>query len=62
MTPGVSVSNSEVGLACLSIAAFFLRLICTNGMVSATEVRPPVGGFLKAPFMEQQGSRVVQFV
>jgi hypothetical protein len=38
ITPGVSVSNSEVGLACLSIAAFFLRLICTNGLVSKTEV------------------------
>ena len=38
MTPGVSVSNSEVGLACLSIAAFFLRLICTNGLVAKTEV------------------------
>ena len=31
-------SNSEVGLACLSIAAFFLRLVCTNGMISKTEV------------------------
>jgi hypothetical protein len=39
ITPGVSVSNSEVGLACLSIAAFFLRLICTNGLVSKTEVK-----------------------
>jgi hypothetical protein len=38
MTPGVSLSNSEVGLACLSIAAFFLRLICTNGLVAKTEV------------------------
>ncbi len=38
MTPGVSVANSEVGLSCLSIAAFFLRLICTNGLVSKTEV------------------------
>ena len=38
ITPGVSVSNSEVGLACLSIAAFFLRLICTNGLVAKTEV------------------------
>jgi hypothetical protein len=38
MTPGVSVSNSEVGLACLSIAAFFLRLICTNGLIAKTEV------------------------
>jgi hypothetical protein len=38
MTPGVSISNSEVGLASLSIAAFVLRLICTNGMISKTEV------------------------
>jgi len=38
MTPGVSISNSEVGLASLSISAFVLRLICTNGMISKTEV------------------------
>lgn len=38
ITPGISVANSEVGLSCLSIAAFFLRLICTNGAVSKTEV------------------------
>ncbi len=38
MTPGISVSNSEVGLASLSIAAFVLRLVCTNGMISKTEV------------------------
>ncbi len=38
MTPGVSISNSEVGLASLSIAAFVLRLICTNGMIAKTEV------------------------
>ncbi len=37
-TPGISISNSEVGLASLSIAAFFLRLVCTNGMISKTEV------------------------
>ena len=36
--PGISISNSEVGLASLSIAAFVLRLICTNGMVSKTEI------------------------
>jgi hypothetical protein len=35
---GISISNSEVGLASLSIAAFLLRLICTNGMVSKTEI------------------------
>jgi hypothetical protein len=39
MTPGISVANSEVGLACLSIAAFFLRLICTNGLISKSEVK-----------------------
>ena len=38
ITPGISVSNSEVGLASLSIAAFLLRLICTNGMISKTQV------------------------
>ena len=38
ITPGVSISNSEVGLASLSVAAFFLRLVCTNGMISKTEV------------------------
>jgi hypothetical protein len=38
MIPGVSISNSEVGLASLSISAFILRLVCTNGMISKTEV------------------------
>jgi hypothetical protein len=38
ITPGVSIGNSEVGLASLSVAAFFLRLVCTNGMISKTEV------------------------
>jgi hypothetical protein len=38
MTPGISISNSEVGLASLSIATFMLRLVCTNGMISKTEV------------------------
>jgi hypothetical protein len=38
ITPGISISNSEVGLASLSIAAFFLRLVCTNGMIAKSEV------------------------
>jgi len=29
--PGISISNSEVGLASLSIAAFCLRIVCSNG-------------------------------
>jgi hypothetical protein len=36
--PGISISNSEVGLASLSIAAFVLRLVCANGMVAKTDV------------------------
>jgi len=38
MTPGISVSNSEVGIAALSINAYILRLVCLNGMISKTEV------------------------
>ena len=38
MTPGISVSNSEVGLASLSVSAFLLVLRCTNGMISKTEI------------------------
>jgi hypothetical protein len=38
MTPGISISNSEVGLASLSISAFILRLVCTNGMCAKTEI------------------------
>jgi hypothetical protein len=36
--PGISISNSEVGLASLSIAAFVLRLVCSNGLVAKSEV------------------------
>jgi hypothetical protein len=38
MQPGLSISNSEVGLASLTVAAFVLRLVCTNGMISSKEV------------------------
>jgi hypothetical protein len=38
ITPGISVSNSEVGLASLTISAFFLRLVCTNGLIAKTNV------------------------
>jgi len=37
MRSGISIGNSEVGIASLSIAAFILRLICTNGLISKTE-------------------------
>lgn len=39
ITPGISVVNSEVGLSSLHISAFYLRLVCTNGMISRSEVR-----------------------
>jgi hypothetical protein len=38
MTPGISIGNSEVGLSSLRIAAFFLRLKCTNGLIAKTEI------------------------
>ncbi len=37
ISPGISVSNSEVGLSSLHISSFFLRLVCTNGLVAKTE-------------------------
>jgi hypothetical protein len=38
ITPGISIANSEVGLSSLKISAFFLRIVCTNGMVAKTEI------------------------
>ena len=38
MTPGISISNSEVGLASLSVSAFILVLRCTNGLLAKTEI------------------------
>lgn len=38
MTPGIAVSNSEVGVLAFSIEAYFYRLICTNGMIAKTQV------------------------
>jgi hypothetical protein len=36
--PGISISNSEVGLASLSISAFVSALVCTNGLVAKSDV------------------------
>jgi hypothetical protein len=38
MTGGISVSNSEIGLASLSVSAFILRLVCSNGLTAKTEI------------------------
>jgi hypothetical protein len=34
----IALANSEVGILALSIEAFYLRLICTNGMIAKTAV------------------------
>jgi len=38
MVPGIAVSNSEVGVLAFSIEAYFYRLVCTNGLISKTQV------------------------
>ena len=38
MMPGISISNSQLGMASLSISVFVLRLVCTNGMISKRAV------------------------
>jgi hypothetical protein len=38
VVPGISISNSEVGILALSIEAYYYRLVCTNGVVSKTAV------------------------
>ena len=38
IVPGISIANSEVGVLALSIEAFLLRLVCSNGLVEKTEV------------------------
>ena len=38
IVPGISVSNSEVGILAFSIEAYFYRLVCSNGLVSKTSV------------------------
>ena len=37
IVPGLSFTNSEVGIMAFSIEAYFLRLVCTNGLVSETK-------------------------
>jgi hypothetical protein len=38
IVPGISVSNSEVGILAFSIEAYFYRLVCSNGLISRTSV------------------------
>ncbi|MGC9327872.1 MAG: DUF932 domain-containing protein [Candidatus Hinthialibacter sp.] len=36
LEPGIGIANSEVGLSSLTLSAFVLRLICTNGLIAKT--------------------------
>jgi hypothetical protein len=38
IVPGISVANSEVGILAFSIEAYFYRLVCSNGLISAVSV------------------------
>jgi len=38
ISPGVAIVNSETGFSAFSIEAFFLRLVCTNGLITETAV------------------------
>lgn len=38
ITPGIAVTNSEVGISALAVYLYMLRLVCTNGMISKTAV------------------------
>lgn len=38
VVPGVSIGNSEIGLLSFTIECFFLRIVCTNGMVVPVSV------------------------
>jgi hypothetical protein len=38
IVPGVSICNSEVGVSALKISTYFLRLVCTNGLIGKTQV------------------------
>jgi hypothetical protein len=38
MTPGISIQNSEVGLAAIGMSAYILRLACTNGLIVPVEI------------------------
>jgi hypothetical protein len=33
VVPGIAIGNSEIGLSSLCVECFYLRLVCTNGMV-----------------------------
>lgn len=38
LMPGLSIANSEVGLSSLSVSAYLLRLVCTNGLIARENI------------------------
>lgn len=38
IVPGICIANSEVGILAVSIEAFYLRLVCSNGLIAKTSV------------------------
>jgi hypothetical protein len=38
VVPGISIGNSEIGFLSFCIECFFLRIVCTNGMVVPVSV------------------------
>lgn len=38
ITPGLSLSNSEVGLSALKVNQFAIRILCSNGLIGKTQV------------------------
>jgi hypothetical protein len=38
VVPGISIGNSEIGFLSFTISCFYLRLVCTNGMVVPVSV------------------------
>lgn len=38
LLPGVAISNSEVGLKTFSVSSYFLRIVCTNGLITSEQI------------------------
>jgi len=55
ITPGMSLVNSEVGLAAFSVQAFFLRLVCTNGLITAEMAQNKIRHIRKNALVDLEG-------
>ena len=59
VTPGMSVVNSEVGNAAFSVQAFFLRLVCTNGLITTDNTTEKIR-HIRANALEGLAGRISQ--